>query len=418
MVFSIILPCCFQRVYRFIVSLVTNTIGKIIHHRKVKQYVPSVVKGALHPLLRRFYLMDYVLPDQSLVRSLWDNRPEPPVVRSTAIQNIRTLAPAEKVVIADPRDDPFVPIGKYYREGCFVRPPIFVADVPEARLHVGTGMVCTRDWEIMTDLEYRLSGYPELRKRKPRHLTRLAGTYTTIFSWNGDNFGHWMFDFLPRFHSLAKAEPNAKITMIMPDDLRPALRESFESVLPRNFVVEYRPRDTWLQLENFIWPSMISGRCNFFLPAEYFDAIRRPIFSRFGLSERHQKTERIFVTRRHAQTRRVLNEPAVGSLLARYGFKSYELSELSFREQVELFHRAEIVVGPHGAGISSIIFSGDIRLVVFYPTQVPQNHWHTLARGLGQEHHFVLDHVGEDDSFTVDTQQLEHVLRNELGLQG
>jgi hypothetical protein len=394
-----------------------NTIGKIIHHRLLKQSVPSVVKRALHPLLRRFYMVDYVVPDQSLVRSLLDNRPEQPAVRSTAIQSIRTLAPAEKVVIADPGNDPFVPIGKYYREGSFVRPAIFVADVPEARLHVGTGMVCTRDWEIMTDLEYRLNGYPELRKRKPRKLTRRAGTYTTIFSWNGDNFGHWMFDFLPRVHSLAKAEPNAKITMIMPDHFRTGLRESLESVLPRNFVVEYLPDDTWLELENFIWPSMISGRCNFFLPAEYYDAIRRPIFARFGLSERHQKTERIFVTRRHAETRRVLNEPAVASLLARYGFKSRELSDLSFREQVELFHRADIVVGPHGAGLSSIVFSGDIRLLVFYPTQVPQNHWHTLARGLGQEHHFLLHDVGEEGHFTVDTQLLEDVLRHKLGLQ-
>jgi hypothetical protein len=379
--------------------------------------VPGVVKRALYPLLRRFYLVDYVFPEQSLVGSLLDYRPEQPVARSNAIQSIRILAPAEKVVIADPRNDPFVPIGKYYREGSFVRPAIFVADVREARLHVGSGMVCTRDWEVMADLEYRLYGYPELRNRKPRNLTRLTGTYSTIFSWNGENFGHWMFDFLPRVHSLAKAEPKAKITMFMPDHLRPALRESFESVLPRNFIVEYRPRDTWLQLENFIWPSMISGRCNFFLPAEYYDAIRRPIFARFGLPERHRKTERIFITRRHATVRRVLNEPAVASLLERYGFKSRELSELSFREQVELFHRADIVVGPHGAGLSSILFSGDIRLLVLYPTQVPQNHWHTLARGLGQEHHFVLHHVGEDDDFTVDTQQLEHVLRHKLGLQ-
>jgi capsular polysaccharide biosynthesis protein len=357
------------------------------------------------------------LPEESVVKSLLDENPGQPVGRSSAIGGIRTLAAAEKVVIADPEKDPFVPVGKYYREGWFVRPTLFVADVPEARLHVGSGMVCTRDWEVMADLEYRLSGYPELRKRKPRELTRRAGTYSTVFSWNGENFGHWMFDFLPRIHSLAKAEPKAKITILMPDFLRPAFRESLELVVPGNFAVEYLPRDTWLQPEKFIWPSMISGRCNFFLPAEYYEAIRRPIFSRYGLPERHRKTKRIFITRRDALNRRILNEDAVSGLLVRYGFEDHELSRLSFREQVELFHQADIVVGPHGAGLSSIVFSGDIRLVIIYPTRVPQNHWHTLSRGLGQEHHFVRHDTGEDDDFTVDMEQLERVLREELGLR-
>lgn len=394
-----------------------GTVEKIVHHRRLFKHVPASVKRAMHPLLRRFYLVDYVLPEQSLVQSLVDYLPDQPAARSTAIQNVRILAPAEKVIIADPRDDPFVPAGKYYREGHFVRPAIFVCDVPDARLHVGTGMVCTRDWEVVPDHEYRMTDYPQIRKWKPRQVKRCTGAYSAIFTWNGENFGHWMFDCLPRMHSLAKAEPQAKVTMLMPDFLRPAFRESFECLLPRNFATEYHPHDTWLQLENFIWPSLVSGRCNYFLPAEYLEAIRRPIFAKFSLPERHRKTRRIFVTRRQAVTRRILNESAVSSLLARFGFEDYELSRLSFREQVELFHQADIVVGPHGAGLSSIVFSGDIRLVVIYPTQVPQNHWHTLARGLGQEHHFLLHHVGEDDDFTVDIQQLEHVLLHDLGLQ-
>jgi hypothetical protein len=55
--------------------------------------------------------------------------------------------------------------------------------------------------------------------------------------------------------------------------------------------------------------------------------------------------------------------------------------------------------------------------VVFYATQLPLNHWHTLARGLGQEHYFLLSNVGEDDNFAVDTAELERTLRDELGLR-
>jgi hypothetical protein len=395
----------------------TGPVYKVVHHRRLFRFVPDWVRRALHPLLRRFYFVEYVLPETGEVHTLVDYLPDLPVRRSTAIENVKILAPAEKVIIADPRTDPFVGVGKYYRDGTFVRPAIAVCDVPEARVHVGTGFVCTRDWEVIPDMEYRLIDYPEIRKWKPRHLTRRTGTYSTIFSWNAENFGHWMFDFLPRLHSLAQAEPTAKLTLLMPDFLRSALRESMELLLPQNFAIEYHPYATWFQVEKLVWAPVASGRCNFFLPPDYFEAIRRPIFARFGLPEQHKKTRRLFVTRRQAVTRRVLNEAAVSALLARYGFENVELSELSFREQVELFHQAEIVVGPHGAGLSSIVFSGDIRLVVFYATQLPLNHWHTLARGLGQEHYFLLSNVGEDDNFAVDTAELERTLRDELGLR-
>jgi hypothetical protein len=395
----------------------TGQVPKVVHHRRLFRFVPDWVLRAFHPLLRRFYFVDYVLPENAEVHTLVDYLPHQPVRRSTAIENVKILAPAEKVVIADPRADPFVGVGKYYRDGTFVRRAIAACDVPEARLHVGTGFVCTRHWEVFPDMEYRLPDYPEIRNWKPRNLTRLAGTYSTIYSWNADNFGHWMFDFLPRLHSLAKAEPTGKITLLMPDDLRSALRESFELLLPKNFAVEYHPYATWFQVEKLVWAPLASGRCNFFLPPDYFEAIRRPIFAHFGLPERHNKTRRIFVTRRHATTRRVLNEAEVSALLARYGFENVELSELSLRQQVELFHQADIVVGPHGAGLSSIVFSGAIRLVVFYATQLPLNHWHTLARGLGQEHYFILGNVGEDDNFSVDTAELERILKDSLDLR-
>jgi capsular polysaccharide biosynthesis protein len=114
----------------------------------------------------------------------------------------------------------------------------------------------------------------------------------------------------------------------------------------------------------------------------------------------------------------VLNEAATMRLLERFGFRSVRLEELSFREMVELFHDAQIVIGAHGAGLGAIFFSGDISVIVLYPTHVPPNYFHTLAVGLGQRHHHVLhDQAREDDDFIADLDALEHVLRRELKLE-
>ena len=64
----------------------------------------------------------------------------------------------------------------------------------------------------------------------------------------------------------------------------------------------------------------------------------------------------VYVSRRDAAFRRVRNEAEVEALLAGFGFESYALTELSFREKAALFSGARAVVGPVGAGLANIMF--------------------------------------------------------------
>jgi len=75
-----------------------------------------------------------------------------------------------------------------------------------------------------------------------------------------------------------------------------------------------------------------------------------------GLKGRPRGRSRIFISRAQAARRRILNEAAVAALLAKHGFRAVDPGTLSFREQVEIFADAEIVVGPHGAGLTNAAF--------------------------------------------------------------
>jgi hypothetical protein len=73
------------------------------------------------------------------------------------------------------------------------------------------------------------------------------------------------------------------------------------------------------------------------------------------------------------------------------------------------------VVAAHGAGLSDIFFSGEIDVVVLYPNQTPPNYFHTLARGLGQRHHFLChDRPEEDSDFEADIPGLLRILEEEV----
>jgi capsular polysaccharide biosynthesis protein len=278
-------------------------------------------------------------------------------------------------------------------------------------------MVCTGDFRVIPDFEYRLPYYSQYRKLRPRFIKSLSGDYSSVNCCFSYNIGHWWIDCLPRILLLSKVETQKKIKLIAPSSLGATHRESLEMVLPGNFTVEYHADNQWLRLENFILPSMISGRCNYLLPREYYDFIREPVFRKLNLPARHELRERIYISRAKAKWRRLLNESEVCELLLKYGFVICELERLSFAAQVELFHKAQIVVAPHGAGINTIMFSGEIDLVVLYPTQTPQNYFHTLALGMGQRHHFLAYPGDEDSDFTVDVPALERLLNEKLGLQ-
>ena len=67
---------------------------------------------------------------------------------------------------------------------------------------------------------------------------------------------------------------------------------------------------------------------------------------------------RLYISRGDNTNQRVLlNEPELLNRLVSRGFRSIELSKLSFDEQVDLFARAEAVIGVHGAGLSNLVFA-------------------------------------------------------------
>jgi hypothetical protein len=335
------------------------------------------------------------------------------------VDEFRVLEMPARVPIASPADDPFVPLAKYYREGHFTRPPIFIAKMSNVCMHVPSGLVCTRDLKAVIDRghEDRRTAFAVFGELKPLYIKqRLRGVFTTVHGSGARNFWHWLADYLPRIYTLERALPDRPITVVMPASLPATQRESLACVLPPSFRALYLDAG-WVRLEHFWWASMVSGRCNGLLPQAYFDFIRRRIFAHYGLPPVHQPTHRLYITRSGAKWRRIRNEAETRALLEGFGFVTVELGRMSLAEQVALFHSADVVVGPHGAGLGATVFGGPLRVVVLYATRVPPNYFHTMAKGLGQRHYFVLhDEASEDADFTLDLPALRRVLVDEIGL--
>ena len=90
----------------------------------------------------------------------------------------------------------------------------------------------------------------------------------------------------------------------------------------------------------------------------------------------------IFISRRKALGRRITNENEVIEALRPLGFVTYILEDMSYLEQVKLFAQAKIIVAPHGAGLTNLLFAEDLTILELFGSYVG-NEFANLSRGLG-----------------------------------
>ena len=93
--------------------------------------------------------------------------------------------------------------------------------------------------------------------------------------------------------------------------------------------------------------------------------------------------QRLYVTRRNAVSRRLINEDDfVEKIRNVFEFRVIENESLSLKEQLIEYSNAEFVAGPHGAGLTNIIFSRNPRALLELWHSTPQPFFKGLSREL------------------------------------
>jgi Glycosyltransferase 61 len=339
------------------------------------------------------------------------------------ISNYRQLHPAQSINIARPADAEFVQACKHYSSGVVTLGEVFVCEVSPAFYYPALGLVTNDKFKVFGDsvlLPHRFHLSLAYRSFRPLRFARRAGPVSSIQRIDAYNFWHWMADCLPQLLTLEKYMDGQPLTLLASDDLGGFQRETLSLMLPQTMTLEFVPAKTWIRTDRFILPSYLSGRCNGYLPEDYYAEIRRRITKGLGLPERAKPELRIYLSRSGAKRRRVANDEAIVDSLRRYGFTVVRPETLSMREQVSMFQRAEVIVGPHGAALGGIVFAPQAKVLVLYPERNPGEYFYTMARRMGIEHYGVIhDCYGDEDSvedFAVDQERMEAVLEQQMGL--
>jgi len=113
-----------------------------------------------------------------------------------------------------------------------------------------------------------------------------------------------------------------------------------------------------------------------------------------GNDEPHR---RIYISRAKAARRKLLNEKDIWPILKNMGFQKVFMEDLSFLKQVELMQQSAIVVAPHGAAITNILFCHPgTHVVEIADLSFPNPNFYALASAMGHNY-WILDAEGIGD---------------------
>ena len=92
----------------------------------------------------------------------------------------------------------------------------------------------------------------------------------------------------------------------------------------------------------------------------------------YGFSKNKFYIDRSDSKSNHSHLRKIINEKEVKQLLINKGFSVITLSDLSFKDQINLFYNAKQIVGAHGAAFANLVFcKKDTKIVEIKPTNRP-----------------------------------------------
>ena len=262
----------------------------------------------------------------------------------------------------------------------------FLARIPRGRVLGPSGVVITPDGKIVEESSWGAKWLNRDRAvtawKLPRCERRTEACYT-ICSYSYEGYYHWICEVLPRL--MARDELTIDTTIIVPANLNRWQAESLALLgIKADETISLDKR--YLDLDVLYFPSYVGEPGNPHVRAiEWLREKLLPVATDSG------KSRRLYITRRLAARRRVVNENELATVLNHYGFELVEAENLTVKEQIALFSQAEAVVSLHGAGLTNMIFAdrGCKVLEIFDPEHVFV-HYYALADVMHHDYWYLI----------------------------
>jgi capsular polysaccharide biosynthesis protein len=205
-----------------------------------------------------------------------------------------------------------------------------------------------------------------------------------IDKWS-KNYFHWITECLPRIVSADNFGNSYPVLLPKYFIDVPYIQESL-SIFNRD--VELYGIKEKIKVKRCLLPSHLIP-CGFDHDQMKLVRLKFRQFDQFDIIEK----KRIYISRKSANRRKILNEIELITLLKVFNFQIIEMETLSFFQQRELMASTEILISNHGAGLTNMIFlNDDAKVIELFPAANKLNTcFYHLACALELDYYYMIN---------------------------
>ncbi len=307
--------------------------------------------------------------------------------------------------------------------------------IPEMGVKVFKNAYCFTDKEEVFDSKFRYIEDLTTQEKNPlfyatkdiilnREVRRIDGKVAHLsLSGLEDNYGHFLIECLSRFYLVQESGLKPDFYILSSDKI---FQNQLISLLKidKSKIISTIPGEL-IQAEELLVPTFVNNwkfvdfRGYQHCQKQYLPFWINRMYNSFKIcTTLTHKKSKIFISRKLANYRNLINENEVIEVLSEFGIQVYYLENRNVQENIELFARASLVMGVHGTGFVDMIFSkSDAVIFELFPEFYHDASLRVQAKALNLKYYYM---IGEGESNLLINPQKENIrldiskLRNAL----
>jgi len=216
----------------------------------------------------------------------------------------------------------------------------------------------------------------------------LNGNYLIITDYWSNNYFHWFSEALARLVNI-QVTSNQTFTILLPSSYKTNsfIIQSLELLdLPYIFIEE---KKNVFARQVYIAPHLITS-------GHHIPEIMQCLKTKFLQNNKNNKSDitKIYISRNKSPSRNIINEEELSYVLEKYNFKVVKMENYSWEEQIAMMTNVEYLIGPHGAGLTNMLFSRKklsvLELLPQRNNKTINNCYYSLSSSLGYNYYYQL----------------------------
>ena len=197
---------------------------------------------------------------------------------------------------------------------------------------------------------------------------------------SGNNYFHWMFDIIPKINIIALGYGLKNVDYFYMPKIQYFQKKILKILKIKKIKFIDSNKYKHIQADNLI----VTEHPWYFKGKVFKEANHLPKWianwlktSFINKSKHNSKIKKLFIDRSESKFNhcKLINNNEIIITLKKRGFKIIQVGKLSFERQIGLFRNAKIIVGPHGAAFTNLLFCRPkTKIIEIKPKNRPNNY--------------------------------------------